>query len=371
MTGGGTGGHFYPLIAVARSLKSLAEEEKLLSLELIYISDDPYDKSLLEAEHIKFLKISAGKMRRYFSIRNLFDPFKTFFGVFKAIWLVYLHYPDVIFAKGGYASFPTLFAARILRIPVLIHETDVIPGKTILWASKFAKRIAISFPESGKYFPSDKVALTGNPIREEIVGGKAEEARNIFGLKENLPIILVTGGSQGAEKINEIVLDILTDLLEFSQVIHQTGKNNFESVKLRSGVVLEKSSFRSHYHVYDFLDEEKMRNAYSAASLIVTRASGSIFEVAASGIPAILIPLPGSAQDHQRENAYSYARTGAAEVIEEENLTPHILLDRIRKLLGDNERREKMIFQAKSFSKPDASRKIAGEIIKLTIAHAS
>lgn len=372
LTGGGSGGHFYPLIAVARSLKKLAEEQKILNLELIYLSDEPYDAGLLQSENIKFLSIPAGKIRRYFSLKNLFDPIKTVLGILKALWLVFLHYPDVVFAKGGYASFPTLFAARLLRIPVLVHETDTIPGKTVLWASRFAKRIAISFPESGKYFPSDKIALTGNPIRKEISGGTIAEARDIFRLEENLPIILVTGGSQGAEKINEAVLDILPELLEFSQVLHQTGKNNFQSVKARAGIVLERSAFARRYHLFDFLDEVGIKNAYASASLVVSRAGGSnIFEIAAAGIPAIIIPLPGSAQDHQRENAYAYARAGAAEVIEQENLTPNIFLGRIKGLLNDKSRREKMIGSAKAFSKPDAADKIADEIIKLTIAHAS
>ena len=370
LAGGGTGGHFYPLIAVARSLKDIAEREKIVKLELIFASDEPYDANLLREEEITFLKIPAGKFRRYFSILNFIDPFKTFWGILKALFAIYLNFPDVIFAKGGYASFPALAAAKILRIPLLVHETDTVPGKVTLWASGFARRVAISFPQSVKYFPADKVALTGNPIRRDVLGGTAEEARELFGLEPDLPLILALGGSQGAQKLNDIVLDILPELVKFSQVAHQAGRGNFEAVRLRAGLILENSSLAKRYNPYGFLDEEELRSASRAASLVVARAGGgSIFEIAAWGLPSILVPLPHAAQDHQRQNAYAYAREGAAEVLEEENLTPHVLLDRIQKLLGDKARREKMSQAAKAFAKPDAAEKIALEILKLALEH--
>lgn len=370
LAGGGTGGHFYPLIAVARALKDIAEREKIVKLELIFASDAPYDANLLREEEIAFLKIPAGKFRRYFSILNLIDPFKTLWGILKALLAIYLNFPDVIFAKGGYASFPALAAAKILGIPLLVHETDIVPGKVTLWASGFARRVAISFPQSVKYFPSDKVALSGNPIRREVLGGTAEEARELFGLEPDLPLILALGGSQGAQKLNDIILDILPELVKFSQVVHQTGRGNFEAVRLRAGLILENSSWAKRYHPYGFLDEEELRSVSKAASLAIARAGGgSIFELAAWGLPSILVPLPHAAQDHQRANAYAYAREGAAEVLEEENLTPHVLLDRIQKLLGDKARREKMSQAAKAFAKPDAAEKIALEILKLALEH--
>ena len=367
--GGGSGGHFYPLIAVERALRDIALEKKITDLDIIYASDDPYDPALLKEDRIRFLKIPAGKIRRYFSIRNLFDPFKTLWGVIKACWILYLNLPDVIFSKGGYASFPLLFAARLLGVPVIIHETDSIPGRVNVWASKFAKKIAISYPESIKYFPKDKTALTGNPVRREVIGGTIEKAKELFGLEDGVPVIFVFGGSQGSAKINDAILDILKDLLEFTQVVHQTGVGNINEVKERMSVVLEASKFRSRYHPFTFLDEEKYKNAYKAASLIIARSGGSIFEIAAMGVPSILIPLPSSAQDHQRENAYSYARNGAAEVIEEENMTPHILLREIKLLIADKPRLAKMSEAAKSFAKPDAAERIASEIIRLGFEH--
>jgi len=275
----------------------------------------------------------------------------------------------VIFSKGGYASFPLLFAARLLGVPVIIHETDSIPGRVNVWASKFAKKIAISYPESIKYFPKDKTALTGNPVRREVIGGTIEKAKELFGFEDGVPVIFVFGGSQGSAKINDAILDILKDLLEFTQVVHQTGVGNINEVKERMSVVLEASKFRYRYHPFTFLDEEKYKSAYKAASLIIARSGGSIFEIAAMGVPSILIPLPSSAQDHQRENAYSYARNGAAEVIEEENMTPHILLREIKLLIADKPRLAKMSEAAKSFAKPDAAGRIASEIIRLGFEH--
>src|SRR3989344_3774262 len=181
LTGGGTGGHFYPVIAVARALKKLAEEERFIEMSLTYLSDDPYDIRLLKEEGIDFVSVPAGKVRRYFSFLNFTDIFKTAWGILRAVIYVFWQMPDVIFSKGGYASFPALIAARIFRIPVLIHESDVVPGRVNRWAGSFADRVAVSFPESAKYFPKEKTALTGNPIRARLIGGNVEEAREIFG----------------------------------------------------------------------------------------------------------------------------------------------------------------------------------------------
>lgn len=367
LTGGGTGGHFYPLVAVARSLKKIAEAENIARLDLFFMSDEPMDKELLFAEGIKFIKIPAGKMRRYFSLRYLPDTVKTAFGVLWAFWRTYFLMPDAIFSKGGYASFPILIAARVLKIPVIIHESDAVPGVVNKWAGKWAERIALSFAEAAKYFPGKNAAVTGNPVRQQIIGGNLAEAVEYFKLEDGIPTILILGSSQGSEKINETALALLPDAVLKYQIIHQTGKNNFEDVSGRARVVLAQSGFKNRYHPYRFLDEGELRNASRAANLIVSRASSMIFEIAAWGVPAILIPLPSAAQDHQRENAYIYARFGGAEVIEETNLTPHLILAEIDKILGNPERIKKMRMAAQAFARLDAADKIAKEIIKLGV----
>ncbi len=370
LAGGGSGGHFYPLIAVARSLKDIAERERIVSLEISFISPNPYDPDLLREEEIKFIKAPAGKIRRYFSFLNALDVVKTGWGILSALTSIYLNFPDVIFAKGGYASFPALVAAKIFRIPLIIHESDVIPGRVSLWASRFAHRVAISFPQSLKYFSPEKTALTGNPVRRQVFGGSLEEAWELFGLESALDTILVLGGSQGAEHLNNVILEILPELVKSAQIIHQTGRSNLAEIKLRSSLILKSSPFQKRYHPYGFLNEGALRNAYKVSALAIVRAGGgTIFELAAGGLAAILIPLPSAAQDHQRENAYAYARSGAGVVLEEENLTPHILLSELSKLLTNPSRRAEMSRLAQSFSKVDASERIAEEIIKLALEH--
>ena len=371
-TGGGTGGHFYPIVAIIEALQVLIEEERLVGIEFIFMSDSPYDNDLLIKQDVRFKQVEAGKMRRYFSLLNITDFFKTLGGLWSAFWFMYREFPDVVFGKGGYASFPALFAARILRIPVMIHESDAVPGRVNRWAAKFAKRIAISFPESAKYFPAKKTAFTGNPVRREILGSTPEEAKEVFQLEPGLPTLLILGGSQGSKNINDTILDAAGEIVKFAQVIHQCGKNNIEEVKGRLSIVLEKSPFKSRYHVYGYLNDTTLRNASSVADIIVSRAgASSIFEIAAWDIPSILIPLVNSAQDHQRENAYSYARTGAGEVIEEPNLTPHLLISEIHQLLNDKKRLETMREAAKNFAQPKAARKIARELLNLSLEHAS
>jgi len=371
LAGGGTGGHFYPLMAVADALVAVAGQEKIAKLDLVFMSDSEYDKQILLQKGIRFKKVYAGKIRRYFSLLNILDMFRVGLGVLKALGSIYTDFPDVIFSKGGYASFPVVFAARIFGIPVVIHESDAVPGKVNKWAGKFAKRVAISFNEAAQYFPREKTALTGNPVRSELCNPAKVGSREFFGLEENVPVLMVIGGSQGAVTINENILNVLPGLVKKCQIIHQTGKNNIAEVKSRAGVILEKVPEKARYHVFDFLDLAQLRAAYGAADLVVSRASGgAIFEIAVSGLPSILIPLPKAAQDHQRKNAYAFASLGACDVIEEKNLSPHVLQSEIEKLLNDKEKTAKMSEAAKKFSKPDAAEKIAREIITLALEHA-
>ena len=367
LTGGGSGGHFYPLIAVTRSIFKIAEDERIAKVEIILMSDDPMDKNLLDKEGIKFVKISAGKIRRYFSFKNLSDGIKTFFGIIFTFFVLYKILPDVIFSKGGYSAFPVLFSARIFKIPVIIHETDSVPGIVNSWSGKWASKVLVSFLETTRFFDEKKIIVAGNPVRSQIIGGNLSEALLHFNLEEGVPTILVLGGSQGSAKINETILDVLPELILKYQVIHQTGEKNFFDTSEMAKVILEKEPLKHRYHPFAFLGEGDLKNAGRVASLAVSRAGGSIFEIAMWGMPSILIPLPNAGQNHQRENAYNYAGKGACEVIEETNLKPHILLSQINKILDDKEKAQKMSAAAKSFSRPDAANVIAREILKLGI----
>ncbi len=369
-TGGGTGGHFYPIIAIAQKVNQVIDKEKILQAKLYYLSDSPYDKEMLFQNGLQYEEVNAGKLRTYFSLKNFFDIFKTMLGIFKAIIKIYSIYPDVIFGKGGYASFPALIAARILRIPVVIHESDSAPGRVNKWAGKFAKKVAISFGEAGQYFPKDKVAWTGQPIRAEIEKTSSrEEALQFWKLESNMPVVLILGGSQGAELINNVVIDALPRLIEKFQVIHQTGVRNFKMVSERLEVVLADNVNKSRYQKVDFLNNAQMKTAAGVASIIVSRAGSTLFEISAWGVPSILIPFTSSNEDHAKKNAFNYARAGACSVIEEMNMTANILMAEIERIVEDKNTWNRMASSAKAFYKPDAALKIAQALVDIAMGH--
>lgn len=370
LTGGGSGGHFYPIIAVAEAIRKIVRIEKLVAPGLYFMSNDPYNERLLYDNEIIFKKVGAGKIRRYLSFWNFTDLFKTFFGVLKAVVEMFGIYPDVVFGKGGYASFPALLAARIFRIPVVIHESDSVPGEVNLWAGKFAVKIAVSYAEAARYFPANKVACTGNPIRESIQNPVVAGAHEYFGFLPDLPVIFVIGGSQGAELINDIVLGALPSLLQKYQLVHQTGKKQFALAKETVGVALgENSPLLARYKAYEYLDDLPLKMAAGAADVVISRAGSTLFEIAAWGKPAIIIPITESNGDHQRENAYNFARKTGATVIEEENLSPNLFESEISRLLADPIKMEALGKRAKEFATTDAAEKIARELINIAITH--
>ena len=332
-TGGGTGGHFYPIIAIIERLNELLEREKFIDVEIYYLSDNPYDERILFENGVKFKKLTAGKLRRYFSFLNVIDLFKTIFGVIRAIGALYVLYPDVVVGKGGYASFPTLIAARILRIPVIIHESDSVPGRANIIASKFARRIAVSYPEAAEFFPKEKTAFTGNPIRRAVAIPMREGAHDILKLDSTVPIILILGGSQGAAIINDAIMQAAPRLTEKYQIIHQVGVKNLDAMQNMAEVVMGKSQYRDRYKMYGYLNEITLRTSAGVASLVISRAGSTIFEIAAWGIPSIIVPITDSNGDHQRKNAYAYARAGGCIVIEEENLTTNLISSEIERLI--------------------------------------
>ncbi len=371
LTGGGTGGHFYPLIAIAEKLIEVTDKEKIIDLKLFYMSDAPYDKHMLFENGITFVQVPSGKMRTYFSIKNFFDIFSTMTGMFFGLLNMFFIYPDIVISKGGYAAFPAVFAAKLLRIPVIVHESDSYPGRLNVWTAKFARKVAISWPEAIEYLPKDKTALTGQPIRKNILHGDPVGAYEFFKLSSDLPVILVIGGSLGAEIINNIIIDVIPDLLSKYQIIHQTGLNNIEDVKGRSNLVMENNKNISRYVPIPYLNNLSTRMAAGIATLIISRAGSAIFEIASWGIPSIIIPITNSNGDHQRKNAYNYARTGACEVIDEANLTPHLLISEIDKIMNSQDKLTKMKSNALSFSSPLAAEKIAEEAIKIALTHES
>ncbi len=371
-TGGGTGGHFYPIIAVVEELNQLVKDKHLLTPELYYMSPNPYNSGLLFENGVIYKRNTAGKFRRYFSVLNFFDLFKTGWGVLVSIYQVYKIYPDVVFGKGGYASFPALLAAKLLHIPVVIHESDSVPGRVSLWAGKFAEKIAVSYPEAAKYFPADRqnrIAHTGNPVRKDIADPIITGAREFLKIEDNIPIILVLGGSLGSEHINNILIEDLSKLVEKYAIIHQTGKEKFEEVKATAEAVLHSSPHIDRYKPFDYLNALAMRMSAGVASVVVSRAGSTIFEIASWGLPSIIVPIPEPISHDQRSNAFAYARAGACEVIEQGNLTASILGAEIDHLVNNLPERSKMQKAAREFYKPNAAKQIAEEILKIALSH--
>ena len=372
-TGGGSGGHFYPIIAIAEALQDLVREEHLLAPKLYYLAPHRFDEKALFENGIAYIRIPAGKMRRYASVRNITDTFATFVGTIVAVLTLFRIYPDVVVSKGGYASVPTVLAARLLRIPVIIHESDAKPGRANLLAAKFATKIAVAFDSTATFFPAkvqSKIARTGIPIRKALMRVETEGARQYLGLESGVPTVLVLGGSQGAVRINEAVLSSLPDLVSFANVIHQTGPANFKNVESVSKVVLSSAPHADRYHPINYLDQVSMQRAAGIADIIVSRAgANSIAEIGLWKKPAILIPIPESVSHDQRTNAYAYARTGAAIVIEEENLTPHLLVAEIKRITGDADLTKQMGAAAEGFTDPDSARILAREVLAIALPH--
>lgn len=368
-TGGGSGGHFYPIIAIAESIQKISKEKKLLTPEMYFFAPTPYNQGILYDHNIKYKKVLAGKIRRYFSILNFLDLFKTAFGAFGAILDVFDIYPDVVFSKGGYGSFPAVLAARLLRIPVFIHESDSSPGRANKWAGKFAARVAVSFREAASYFKEEKVAYTGQPVLEERLTPITNSAFEFFGFDESLPVIFVIGGSQGAEIINNAILDILPDLVKNFQIIHQVGGANLTIMKESAAAILLENTNKNRYKPFGYLNGLEIRMAAGAASLIISRAGSTIFEIASWAKPSIIIPITNSNDNHQIKNAFAYAKAGACSVLQEENLKPNILLAEIKRIIENKELSQKMEESARAFFKPGAADQIARELLGIVLSH--
>lgn len=373
LTGGGTGGHFYPLIAVAEAIQDVALEHNLIEPEVYYIGPEPFDPLALQEHDIIHIGSPAGRVRRYASVLNVLDLFKTAAGLVSSLLQLFRLYPDVVFSTGGFAAFPTLWAARILTIPVVIYDADATPGRVSLWSSKFAQFIAVAHPDAAMHFPErvrDHIARTGHPIRKEIVHPAPEGGHEFLKLDPTVPTVFIMGGSQGARAINETVIDSLLDLVSRYNIVHQAGKANLEEITGVSNLILKDARYPERYRPFGLLNTLALRMAAGVSDIVVARAgSGTIFEVASWGLPAILVPIPLDISHDQTENAFSYARAGAGLVIEQHNLTPHVLSAEIDRLIGDKPLREKMADAARTFARPDAAKKIAGLLLEITISH--
>ncbi len=372
-TGGGTGGHFYPIIAVAESVRDLVKERHLLEPDLYFFGPSVFDERALYENDITFVKTPAGKARLYFSLMNYIDMVKTGWGIIGTLFKMYRLFPDIVFSKGGYGSVPTLMAARVLGIPVIIHDSDAIPGRATLMAAPYAKKIALSYDEALQYIPekySPKAAVIGNPVRQEVRETAKDGTEEFLDLEANVPVLLFLGGSLGAEKVNDTVFQALPDLVAKYQVIHQTGQAHVEEATQTSRVILDKNERRYRYKPYGYLSPLALKMAAGAADLIISRAgSGSIAEIASWGKASILLPIPQSVSRDQSANAFAFARARAATVIEQDNLTPHVLIAEIERLFTNPKARNDMAEAAAKFARKDAASVLATVLLDTALQH--
>lgn len=385
-TGGDSGGHVFPIVSVLKEMQKYLKEfnNRGLNLEFYYIGSNDFTLEYIKNESIELLPLNMYRWKKTNNIlKNFLNIFVNFASFIKAYIKILFIMPDAIFAKGSFASIMVLIIGMIFRIPIFVHESDAVPGFVNQFFGKFAKIVFISFKNSEKYFNNKNIELVGNPIDENLkqvlnANYDVNELKQQMGLDLKRKTILFLGGSQGAQAINNIVLDILPTALLKYQIIHQAGDQNYEEVRRQSEVaVKELSSDRlsgQYYKLLPFLDHalepsiNSLGFAMLVSDLVVSRAgSGGIFEIAAFQKPSILIPLPWASRHHQEINAFEFSKNNTSISLEQANLKANLLLDTINVVLEDEDRMNKMRQGCINFAKIDAGDKIARSILKETI----
>ena len=317
LTGGGTAGHVTPNIALLPALKNAG-------YEIAYIgSYEGIEKKLIEDYHIPYKGIATGKFRRYLDLQNFTDPFKVVKGYGEAKKFLKEFKPDVIFSKGGFVSVPVVRAAASLGIPCILHESDMTPGLANKLCIPVASKVCCNFPETMKLLPSEKAILTGSPIRTELLQGNKLAGLDLCGFSANKPVIMVIGGSLGAANVNKAVREALPKLLEDFQVVHLCGKDKIDNLLLTT----------PGYKQFEYIKNE-LKDLFAMADVVISRAgANAICELLALRIPNILIPLPAScSRGDQILNANSFESQGFSIVLNEDDLTTTLLIEKIHEL---------------------------------------
>lgn len=317
LTGGGTAGHITPNIAL---LPRLAKED----YEVFYIgSYEGMEKRLLEDFNIPYYGIATGKFRRYFDLKNFTDPFRVMKGFSEARKILKQIQPDIVFSKGGFVAVPVVRAAASLKIPCVIHESDMTPGLANKLCIPVAKRVCCNFPETMRTLPAEKAILTGSPIREELLRGNKEAAYQLCGFNASKPVLMVIGGSLGSAAINQAVREALPKLLEDFQVVHICGKDKIDNLLLNT----------KSYKQFEYLKGE-LKDVFAMADVVVSRAgANAICELLALKKPNLLIPLSaGASRGDQILNARSFEAQGFSIVIDEDYLSPNLLTEKVQEL---------------------------------------
>src|SRR5690349_12985723 len=329
VSGGGTGGHIYPALAIATQLREKYQAE------IVFLgSDDGLETEIVPAAGFRLATVKAGKLRRYISWQTITGLMRVPMGMIQAIGVVRKFRPQVVFTSGGYVAVPAGLAARLNRVPLLMHQQDVPPNLSNKLVAPLATRISVAFTDSLAYFPAHKTLQLGNPIRQAMLDIRQtvpQEARKTLGFEEQEPLLLVTGGSQGARHLNQIVCEALPDLLAHCQVLQISSKELYSETHELSNSILahQDEPLRKRYRLVAYLNEE-MPLALQAADLVLCRSGAStLTELAILGKPSVLVPLsPAVGGPAQQENAAMFGRKSAASVIADNDLKPEILVER-------------------------------------------
>lgn len=359
-TGGGTGGHVFPGIAVVEKLL-LDTEQAAINITWIG-SNSGMEREILKRYNIPFKSVPSGKLRRYFSIYNFFDLFKIMGGLVVSLFLLKRLKADILFSKGGFVTVPPVLAAKILKIPVISHESDLDPGLATRINGKFSKKMLFAYKDTmenwEKKFSQQEVFVSGNPVRKEIFTGSRLRGRALFKIPDDKKVILILGGSQGAREVNTLIEGLLEELTDSFFVIHQMGELSY------------KNSTKNNY-VTASLFKENFPDILASADLIVSRAgAGTLWENGVMGKPAILIPLgSASSRGDQVRNADFFEKHGAAIVLKDDKLNSSGLFQEINKLLSSKSLSDKLEKNVKLLCNADSAEKIV-DIIKQEIGYA-
>ncbi len=309
LTGGGTAGHVTPNIAL---LPALQREGFTVS----YIGGKGIEQTLITEKKIPFYCISTGKLRRYFDLKNLTDLFRIAAGFFQSLFILIRIRPAVVFSKGGFVSVPVVWASALLRIPVIIHESDITPGLANRLSIPFAKKICYSFEETANYLPKNKRINTGLPIRQELLNGTKDKGMELCHFSGNKPILLIIGGSQGSVTINTVIRESLPSLLQAYNICHLCGKGNLGSAV-------------ENYTQFEYVKDE-LAHLLAAADLVISRSGATtLFELLALQKPSLLIPLGAGSRGDQVLNARSFEKMGFSRVLLQDALTSVTLVESV------------------------------------------
>ena len=355
-TGGGTGGHVFPVFPIDEQLKILFAAQNIPYDRFWIGTGLPQERNWIEGEGIRYLAIRSGKLRRYFSLRNILDMMNLMIGLFQSIYLLRKERPDVVFSKGGYVSVLPVVAAALLKIPTITHESDAKPGLATKINARFVSVICIADDSVKRYFKSTlvpKVVVTGIPIRIQREQADANRARLRFGIPKNRPLIVILGGSQGALQVNTMVWQQLERLLALGVVVHQTGEKTYREIE------------RPGYHAIPFITDGYF-DLLAAATVVISRSGATaLAECIEMGVPMVLVPLGrGASRGEQWQNTERLSQAGAAQVLVDDDSEGKNLYAMVERIVCNDTERAKMVKAIESLREMPAAPRIAKVIME-------